>query len=74
MIKFNKRCMQKTPSGVFFVGENMDTKEVITMLGDKIEMNAAEYRIIIEQGHDVVLREKNSEGETIEITIRKRSE
>jgi len=52
----------------------MDTKEVITMLGDKIEMNATEYRIIIEQGHDVVLREKNSEGETIEITIRKRSE
>ena len=52
----------------------MDTKEVICTLGDKIEMNAAEYRIIIEQGHDVVLREKNSEGETIEITIRKRSE
>lgn len=50
----------------------MDTKETITMLGDKIEMNAAEYRNIIEQGQELVLREKNSDGETIEITIRKR--
>lgn len=51
----------------------MDTKEVITMLGDKIEMNASEYRIILEQGHEIVLREKNNDGENIEVVIRKRS-
>ena len=52
----------------------MDTREAICVLGDKIEMNAAEYRIIIEQGHDVVLREKTKDGDTIEAVIRKRSE
>ena len=50
----------------------MDTKEAICTLGDRIEMNAAEYRNIIEQGQELVLREKNSDGEPIEITIRKR--
>lgn len=44
------------------------------MLGDKVEMNAAEYRIIIEQGHDVVLREKTKDGDTIEVVIRKKAD
>ena len=52
----------------------MDTKEVITMLGDMIECNAYNYRNILEQGEEIVLTEKNKDGETIEIQIRKRAD
>ena len=49
----------------------MDTKEVICMMGDMIECNAYNYRNIIEQGEEIILTEKNKDGETIEIRIRK---
>ena len=52
----------------------MDTKEVITMMGDMIECNAYNYRNILEQGEEIVLTEKNKDGETIEIRIRKKAD
>lgn len=52
----------------------MDTKEVICMMGDMIECNAHNYRTIIEQGETIVLTEKNKDGETIEILIRKKAD
>ena len=52
----------------------MDTKEVITMMGDMIECNAYNYRNILEQGDEIVLTEKTKDGDTIEVVIRKRSE
>lgn len=50
----------------------MDTKEIICMLGDKIEMNAAEYRNMVEQDIEVKLEEKLPDDTTIEVIIRKR--
>jgi len=50
----------------------MDTKEAICMLGDKIEMNAAEYRNMVEQDIEVKLEEKLSDDTTIEVIIRKK--
>lgn len=50
----------------------MDTKEIITMLGDKIEMNAAEYRNMIEQDMEVRLEERLSDDTAVEVIIRKK--
>ena len=50
----------------------MDTKEIITMLGDKIEMNATEYRNMIEQDMEVRLEERLSDDTAVEVIIRKK--
>ena len=50
----------------------MDTKEAICTLGDKIEMNAAEYRNMIEQDMEVKLEEKLNDDTTLEVIIRKK--
>ena len=51
----------------------MDTKEIICMLGDKIEMNAAEYRNMIEQEMEVRLEERLPDDTAIEVIIRKKA-
>lgn len=50
----------------------MNTKEIICMLGDKIEMNADEYRNMIEQDIEVRLEEKLPDDTSVEVIIHKK--